>query len=108
MALGAILERFGAQVGAQVGAKLGRKSEKWRFQDDVKKCVVQNERTCIRMYASREGGVPYNQSIKHSTPTPWALEHSPRAQGPVADYYYYYHYYHYYYYCYYYYVASCF
>ena len=85
MALGPILERFGAQVGAQVGAKLGRKSEKWRFQDDVKKCVVQNERTCIRMYASREGGVPYNQSIKHSTPTPWALEHSPRAQGPVAD-----------------------
>ena len=85
MALGAILGRFGAQVGGQVGAKLGRKSEKWRLQDDVKKCVVKNERGCMQVYAGRGGGVPYNQSIKHSTPTPWALEHSPRAQGPVAD-----------------------
>ena len=32
-----------------------------------------------------EGGAPYNQSIKHPRATQWALEHSPRAQGPVAD-----------------------
>ena len=92
MALGAILGRFGAQVGGQVGAKLGRKSEKWRFQDDVKKCVVQNERRCTQVYASvrnctqaGEGGSPIiNQSNTPRT-TPWALEHSPRAQGPAAD-----------------------
>ena len=42
-------------------------------------------RKCMRVYASREGGVPYNNTPTPSTPTPWALEHSPRAQGPVAD-----------------------
>ena len=83
MALGAILERFGAQVGA----KLGRKSEKWRFQDDVKKCVVKNRAqvyvgVCKCMRAG--GGAPYNQSNTLWT-TPWTLEHSPRAQGLVAD-----------------------
>ena len=69
MALGPIFGRFGAQVGGQVGAKLGRKSEKWRLQDDVKKCVVQNERNCMQLYATvlelAGGGVPYNQSINH-------------------------------------------
>ena len=40
---------------------------------------------CMQVYASREGGVPYNNTPTPSTPTPWALEHSPRAQGPVAD-----------------------
>ena len=88
MALGAILGRFWAQVGGQVGAMLGRKSEKWRLQDDVEKCVVQNERRCTLLYATVRkpgGGVPYNNTPTPSTPTPWALEHSPRAQGPVAD-----------------------
>ena len=51
MALGAILGRFWAQVGGQVGAKLGRKSEKWRLQDDVRTCVVQNEHKCMQVYA---------------------------------------------------------
>ena len=85
MALGALFCRFWAEVGGQVGAKLGRKSEKWRLQDNVEKCVAKK---LVQVYASvcRPGwGVPYDITIKHSTPTPWALEHSPRAQGPVAD-----------------------
>ena len=58
MALGAILGRFWDQVGSQVGAKLGRKSEKWRLQDDVEKCVVKNLCECMQVYASvrRPGG----------------------------------------------------
>ena len=34
--MGAILERFWAQVGGQVGAKLASKSAKMELQDDVK------------------------------------------------------------------------
>ena len=84
MALGAILGRFGAQVGGQVGAKLGRKSEKWMLQDDVKKSVVKNLCECTPMYAGRDGGVPYNQSIKHSQDTTTAATTTTRTSTTTA------------------------
>ena len=56
MDFGWLLERSWGDLGPKLGAKLGRKSAKWKFQDDVKKCVVQNERRCTQLYASREGG----------------------------------------------------
>ena len=76
---------FWAQVGGQVGAKLGRKFEKWRLQDDVKKCVVQNERNCTQVYVSGRklgGGVPYNQSIKHSQDNTMGIRTLPSGTRP--------------------------
>ena len=80
--LGTILGGFWLQVGRQVGAKLAPKCEKWGSQDDVKKRHANLE---SRPREPGGGGLPIiNQSNLPRTKH-WALEHSPRAQGPVAD-----------------------
>ena len=77
------LDDFGAKlepVLRQVGAKLAQKSEKWRCQKDVKKCVKKKSRgTCENVRKRATGGdgglsITNNQQgnretmgIKHST-----------------------------------------
>ena len=92
MDFGWLLERSWGDLGPKLGAKLGPSWDE-NLKNGGSKTMSRNVLyktsagvcRCTRVYAGREGEVPYNQSIKHSTPTPWALEHSPRAQGPVAD-----------------------
>ena len=66
MDFGRLLERFWVDFGPKSNAKLGPKSERWRPQDDVRKCVVKVSRRCTRVYASvpkRGGRLPIiNQS----------------------------------------------
>ena len=86
MALGAIL---GPKLGPKLGAKLGPSWDENSKNGDSK-TMSKNELcktsagVCGCTQAGRVGSPIINQSNTPRT-TPWALEHSPRAQGPVAD-----------------------
>ena len=86
------MERFGVDFGFKLGGKLGpswhqnlkNEGTKTMSKNMWEKCHA-GVCKCMRVYAEMRGGAPYNQSIKPPKTTQWALEHSSRAQGPVAD-----------------------
>ena len=83
--LGAIWGPSWGPSWGQVGTKIRKMGAPRRCQKMCcKKLVRVYASVCGCMRAGRRGSPIINQSNTPRT-TPWALEHSPRAQGPVAD-----------------------
>ena len=81
---GPLLGRFLVDFGSKLGGKL---RPSWHQNPENEGTKTMTKKGMQKGAATNPawGGAPYNQSIKHPKTTPWALEHSPRAQGPVAD-----------------------
>ena len=84
MALGSILERFGAQVRWQNGVKLAPKSEKWGSQDDVKKSKAKRSCELAQLSATPGWVGPYKpsiQSLQGAVIGPGTLHILPQGHG---------------------------